>query len=253
MIQLPRKVHPATPVMKGLDILAYKRALRQWEVAKGIKPTLSWPPTTSYGRGAIAAVQKFQAHHGLQASGVIGLNTYGLLYPHLDAYDLSLLKLYVKRHPILTERDKVIEQLRWLLANHDQVFYGQVRPVALARFRDHLLPITSDCSGSIIGANFAAGAPDPGGNNYDGSGNTASFLLHLTHITRAQLRPADIVVFGALPGDHAVCVLDSALNVYTHGHAGVPDDPSISTLANMEAFFKGEGVTAETFLRVNLP
>ena len=74
------------------------------------------------------------------------------------------------------------------------------------------LDVFEDCSSSISGIAALAGAPDPNGSGFDGEGFTGTMLDHCTHLgtgrAPAGLLPADIAVYGADNGVHAMMVID---------------------------------------------
>ncbi len=134
------------------------------------------------------------------------------------------------------------------VAHHAIYTWAELRPIPIARIRDHdyRFTIFTDCSGLTIGVNAAAGTPDPSGNGYNGNGNTASFLSHLRHIEAAQMKLGDIVVFGAYPGKHAVSVRDGAarigdMKIMSLGHnGGSPDEPAYYPLSIMLDYFSSD-------------
>ncbi len=98
-------------------------------------------------------------------------------------------------------RRGIVENANFWIANPNLTTYAEVRPIPLHKLKSRELNVT-DCSGWIIGMYFAAGAPDPSGNGYDGSGFTGSFVSHLRQVAvRDNLQVGDIVTFG--PGDAA--------------------------------------------------
>jgi hypothetical protein len=54
-----------------------------------------------------------------------------------------------------------------------QIHYGEVRPI---RGAPRQLPLTTDCSGFVTLCYQWAGAPDPNGTHYDGTGSTGTML-----------------------------------------------------------------------------
>lgn len=254
MIPLARELKRG--VKPGADVQACKRGLRHWEASRDRKIYLKWPPDSVFGDPADKAVRQFQKYHGMSIDGVLGKHTYAALWPWIaqDAWAVELMRRYYHAHTP-TVREAVVAELRYWLNHHSGLGYAQVRPVPIARFREHLQPVYSDCSGSIIGCNFAAGAPDPSGNGYNGQGWTGDFISHLKHIDKSQLRPGDIIVYGWFPGVHAVAVLKpgSDPQVYSHGHAGDPDDPRAMPESSMNAYFNGVGVYGRTYCSLGLP
>ena len=78
-----------------------------------------------------------------------------------------------------------------------------MRPIPLAR----ALPLTTDCSGFATLCYYLAGAPDPNGRDYDGTGWTGSLLEAMENIDRRGVLRGDIVVWGEYPGHHCAVVL----------------------------------------------
>ena len=101
-------------------------------------------------------------------------------------------------------RQKIVTAARWGIANEPRIHYGEVRPIPLGR----TLPLTTDCSGFVTVCYYLAGAPDPNGRGYDGSGYTGTMLGHLPPIGAADARRGDLVVWGAYPGRHVALVLE---------------------------------------------
>lgn len=103
-----------------------------------------------------------------------------------------------------TVRQKIVTAARWGIANEPRIHYGEVRPIPLAA----ALPLTTDCSGFVTICFFLAGAPDPNGRNYDGSGYTGTMLGHLRRIEPGEVRRGDLAVWGDYPGRHVALVLE---------------------------------------------
>jgi hypothetical protein len=121
--------------------------------------------------------------------------------------------------------------------------YAEVRPIKFPANVAH--PVTTDCSGGCITLCKWGGAPDPSGNNFDGSGNSTSFFEHLPHITADQATTGDLIVFGPSGDEHAVMVYGPGADpqVWSHGQQG---DPHIVALSAEKAAHPGALVT---FLR----
>lgn len=71
--------------------------------------------------------------------------------------------------------------------------YGQVRPVP----HKAKAGMKTDCSGWAICCYEVAGAPDPSGNNFNGSGSTVSIAAHGKDISKSALQPGDLIVYGS--------------------------------------------------------
>lgn len=96
-------------------------------------------------------------------------------------------------------RQKIVQAAQQALANRSAYSYAQVRPIPFG----NTAPIDTDCSGFIIRCYKFAGAPDPSGNNFDGAGNSDSFVTHCVRTNTPQ--PGDIVVWP----DHAAVYIGS--------------------------------------------
>jgi len=108
---------------------------------------------------------------------------------------------------LATVRDKLIAQAEWGIAHTGEIHYAEVRPIPLAKYKAHTLPLTTDCSGYATCCAYAAGAADPNGQGYNGQGYTGTLLQHLPHITKEEAVAGDFVVFGPYPGEHVVVLL----------------------------------------------
>ena len=87
-----------------------------------------------------------------------------------------------------------------------QIHYGEVRPI---RGAPRQLPLTTDCSGFVTLCYQWAGAPDPNGTHYDGTGSTGTMLHACAHIRPNEAQLADLIVFGAAPGTHVVLIVET--------------------------------------------
>ena len=101
-------------------------------------------------------------------------------------------------------RQKIVAAARWGIENEPLIHYGEIRPIPLGR----VLPLRTDCSGFVTVCYFLAGAPDPNGRNYDGSGFSGTMLGALPQSRRADAKRGDLVVWGAYPGRHVAVVLE---------------------------------------------
>src|SRR6201981_1984334 len=63
-------------------------------------------------------------------------------------------------------RGRIVAAARWGIRNEPRIHYGLIRPFPLTR----ALPLTTDCSGFATLCYYLAGAPDPNGRDYDGTG-----------------------------------------------------------------------------------
>ena len=128
-------------------------------------------------------------------------------------------------------RNRIVDQLKWGIANSPSIHYAQIRPMPLKAWKSHNLPLTTDCSGSVTCAYNAAGADDPNGFGYDGSGYTGTLMSHLPHIHASEAKPADLIVFGDYPGHHVCAILETGSDplLFSHGQEAGPFAIRMST------------------------
>jgi len=81
----------------------------------------------------------------------------------------------------------------------------------------------SDCSQWVTSVYKAAGLPDPNGNGYGLPSYTGTLAGHCRRITRAQLRPGDLVLFGSAP-PYVHVELYVGPGEQTIGHGSAPVD-----------------------------
>ena len=101
--------------------------------------------------------------------------------------------------------------------------YREVRPLTMPAKLAH--GVNADCSFGVKILCDWAGVPDPTGGNYDGYGNSGSVFHHLAHVTKAQAKTGDIVVFGPNGEWHATMILEPGADplLWSHGHQGAPN------------------------------
>jgi cell wall-associated NlpC family hydrolase len=100
-------------------------------------------------------------------------------------------------------RGRIVAAARWGIRNEPRIHYARVRPIPLTR----ALPLTTDCSGFATLCYYLAGAPDPNGRDYDGTGWTGTLLEAMENIDRRAVLAGDLVVWGEYPGHHCAVVL----------------------------------------------
>jgi hypothetical protein len=102
-------------------------------------------------------------------------------------------------------RARIVSLAKFYSANGARVHYKQIRPMPLKGS----LPLTTDCSGFATMLCKLAGALDPNGTHFDGTGFTGTMLRHLARIPQAKALPGDLIVFGPGTGDHVVILMES--------------------------------------------
>lgn len=137
----------------------------------------------------------------------------------------------VAKKPNVRREMKQIMDL--LLAHEPKVHYAQVRPMrtqsikSVAGLKKKLASqggVSMDCSESSTLIARLAGAPDPNGLGYNGSGYTGAMLDHCRRVKKADLLIGDLVVFGPGTGHH-VCVVYGAGDdpwLFSHGQERGP-------------------------------
>jgi hypothetical protein len=123
----------------------------------------------------------------------------------------------------LTIRQHIVDNAKWGIANEPQIHYRQSRPIDGVN-QARKLPLYTDCSGFSTLCYAWAGAPDPNGNGYDGSGYTGTLLAHMHRIPAAAVQPGDLVVWGSPPGHHVAVVLEAGVDplLCSHGQEKGP-------------------------------
>lgn len=116
--------------------------------------------------------------------------------------------------PPIDRRPLVVYWAKWGVQNEPLIHYAEVRPMPLKT----TLPLTTDCSGFATLCYWRAGAPDPNGLNYNGSGYTGTFLTRGKQVTKAQARPGDVVVYGPGTGVHMAVIVEGGTDPLTVSH-----------------------------------
>lgn len=112
---------------------------------------------------------------------------------------------------------KVVEHAQWGVANEPSIHYRQSRPIDGLN-QPHKLPLYTDCSGFSTCCYRWAGAPDPNGNGYNGQGYTGTMLASCQHISQAEAKAGDLIVYGNYPGEHVVIVQVPGADPMTISH-----------------------------------
>ena len=147
-------------------------------------------------------------------------------------------------------RQDMVAYCNWAVAHRAKISYKEIRPMPI-NIRRVSLPFTTDCSGFATLMAKWAGAADPNGAKFNGSGWTKTMLDHLKPpIPQGEALPGDFAVFGQSPGTHVVVLVQSGgangndPQVVSHGQQG---DPISVRLSVEKAAHSGQPVT---FLRL---
>jgi hypothetical protein len=205
---LKRTLKVTVPKMAGNDVEALQRELN----VKGWK----LPVTGTYGNTTADLVLKAKKKIPGYPKEYINRKAGPLFARELTAY-----------HPS-TPRSRFVDLFDWGVAHEPAIHYltgGVSRPVRIDR-PIYSLPISTDCTGiGILFADWAGLHLDtPAGS---GEGRTSTFVAHLKHITKAQLKPGDPIVFG----DYHACYFRKAgadPELFSHGTEGGPKWVSLS-------------------------
>lgn len=101
--------------------------------------------------------------------------------------------------------------------------YREIRPLKIPPLLAK--GVVADCSFGIKILCHWAGIPDPTGRGYDGYGNSTSMFGHLQHISLAEAKVGDIVLFGPNGSWHAAMIFTPGDDpmLWSHGHQGAPN------------------------------
>jgi hypothetical protein len=121
-------------------------------------------------------------------------------------------------------RDKVVACAKWGVENEPAIHYKETRPMPLSK----KLPLTTDCSGFATLCYHDAGAPDPNGLNYDGTGYTGTLLDHGVEVPHPE--PGDLVFYGPGTAYHVAVVVEAGADPLTvsHGEESGPEYVRVS-------------------------
>lgn len=172
----------------GRDVIGAKRAI--WK-GTGLKVPVD--ATESFGPVAVQQLKVFQHAQRLTADGVLGPATLKRLGPFFDR--LAFFD-YVGYAPGGTAEERmrraVVAYGIWGINSRGEIGYAEFRPMDHLNELEHL-PETEDCSTFATKAYKFAGAPDPNGLGYDGSGNTGTMRAHGRLVALAAAQPGDLV------------------------------------------------------------
>ncbi len=129
----------------------------------------------------------------------------------------------------MTQRDDVAGWALWGAAHEGDIHYTQDGRRLAALGHPGTLPLSTDCSASIVLWCNWADAPDPCGNGYDLNAGlfwTGTLRSNNPEIDIHYARVGDVIVHGAGGGHHATIIVDDAGSsnpwVVSHGQEGGP-------------------------------
>ena len=122
-------------------------------------------------------------------------------------------------------RNLIVGWANWGVENRNGFTYSEQGDRMSGVHKPGQIPCTCDCSAFVTYCYSWAGAPDPNGLGYNGSGYTGTLLGHGTPIALAQVQPGDVVVYGPGTGVHTALVVGAGVDPLTVS-MGQQGDPS---------------------------
>ena len=263
-VSFPRSLYPPDdpkgPSQNGPDVEAYKRAvsrLGRWPWPSdpdGAPFDESYSNAFAHGKpgGNVgdSGLEGVQRQAGVaKASGALGERTYDiLLYARIpnglahageyamDDRAIALLqqaaKLFPKDEPEPAKPSKSVRETivdTAMLGNSKagQIHYTQdYRRMWGVReqVRPDDVPPYEDCSSFATWVYWVAGAPDPNGLGYNGSGYTGTQVNHGRSVGLGGRRPGDLIFYGSSwsSTSHVTIVASDTSYVVSHGSEGGP-------------------------------
>lgn len=137
-------------------------------------------------------------------------------------------------------RSAILDECAWGVKNTTAIHYSQdltLRMQSLSRWKSHLTPLSTDCSGSLTDIWHAAGAPDPNGYGYNAIGNTATLYANATHVPLNDLAAGDFIIcFKGTETEHVYIVVQRLtggdLKLFTHGEESTPAYENLSAVSS---------------------
>jgi hypothetical protein len=129
---------------------------------------------------------------------------------------------------------KIVAEGKWGAAHKGRIHYQQRRPIDGLK-RRHKLPLNIDCSGFVTLCYKWAGAPDPNGNGYNGSGYTGTLEAHMRHIPKSRVQPGDLCLW---KGKHVSLVVRGGADPLLISH-GTESGPYAIRFSAQKRGFRG--------------
>lgn len=153
------------------------------------------------GVGTRTRLKRAQRAFGLPQTGVYGLETHARLVAWFDDYEIFLYTGHnPNESPEQRQRRLVVAAFLAFYAHGSHCRYTQGR-LRMTIVRLKLRPpfngveLYEDCSSSVTGFYWIAGAPDPNGLGYNGEGYTGSLWSHGRLVTLEAAQPGDLVFY----------------------------------------------------------
>ena len=123
-------------------------------------------------------------------------------------------------------RSQIVAWARWGVENRNGFTYSEGPDRMSGVHNPGQLPCICDCSAFVTYCYSWAGAPDPNGLGYNGSGYTGTLLGHGQWIQPNEVQAGDVVVYGPGTGWHTAVVVDANIFDPLTVSMGQQGDPS---------------------------
>lgn len=219
---LTRTLKVSVPPMVGADVEGWARGahryLKTGQLAAFTEQKQAIRRTFGIGKRTLAKQCARQA--GLPEYGVVGPALFKAMDADgaFDAVSRSLFTEYAMSIAKPDPRQQVVDAARFYLENARHIAYSQARPFSTIAhgIAPPDIPNALDCSGLAITCYWVAGVNAVlGRENQGGYGNTWTLAAHGTSVRSSDLRPGDLVFYGAC--SH-VAVYEGGGKVITNGH-----------------------------------
>ena len=127
-------------------------------------------------------------------------------------------------------RADIVKWARWGVENRSGFHYTEGPNRMSGIGHPGQLPCFCDCSAFVTLCYNWAGAPDPNGQGYNGTGYTGTLLSHGVGVYVGDAVPGDVVVYGPGTGDHTALIVEAGLDPLTvsMGQEGDPNYVRVS-------------------------
>jgi peptidoglycan hydrolase-like protein with peptidoglycan-binding domain len=131
-------------------------------------------------------------------------------------------------------RAAIVRWAHWGVQHEPSIGYSQ-GPSRMNGVSEHAghLPLDTDCSSFHTILHKWAGAGDPSGLGFNGTGFTGTIWDHCVPVAASQVKPGDGVIFGAYPGHHIATVVGKGdhgiVELVSHGQQAGPIQIDLAT------------------------
>jgi hypothetical protein len=152
-----------------------------------------------------------------------------------------------------TVRQRIVDGALAGVGNAPKIHFSLVRPMAGVVHQTRLpaVPARMDSGAFVTWCYWQAGAPDPNGNHYDGTGYTGTLLRNMRHIRESAVTPGDLVVWGRAPGEHVALVVRAGKDPLLASQ-GNEAGPKLVTFSSENGWFRRGGNGKVTWLSQDL-